>query len=249
MRLYDSLSATFNNKNVQILFLALVVFTWSFGLITIISLGISDENFLNTTSSFANVVISAALAYLYTKMMSVQNKQASIQGTQTELLRANHAPSIDICSVNIVNNNEIQVELSNFGNGIAQDLQTETEVEYSADWCIMNVGYSSLKLSDDDINDERDILQPGERCLPYKGNVVVKFYDKEEDREQKMTISGFFREVARHDGESKMSIRVNVYYENIMGNSDCDEAFVSTDLVIDEETEFGAISKDVELEF
>lgn len=230
----------------------LILSVWGAAAVIIISLGTSDDQFINALGVVVNGAFSAFLIYIYTGMRNIQDEQTDIQDNQRRLMEANHEPAIDICGVSRPGDNKVGVEISNLGNGVAQDLQIRTEVSTTSTRFEGKLGYYDLELVDEEADRGGSIIQPDEECLMYAGRVVVGVYDNVEGSDLSMAIDGFLSELRASnadDSETNISIDVDLIFTNIIDDSGDEDLLEASDVIVREETRFHNIPADVDFVF
>lgn len=180
-------------------------------------------------------------------MRNLQNDQTQIQNNQLRWMEADHEPAIAICSLKRQERGKILVRISNLGKGIAQNIQIRTSIDVESDQFQGLTGSFDLVLVDDEVDRQGSLLQPGEECLEFRGSVVVRAYDYKESAEIDYGIDSFLSELWGKD--TKISIDIDLYYENIVGEEEWEDIFDSSSRQVVDGMAFEEIEEDPEFIF
>lgn len=122
------------------------------------------------------------LIYLYYRIMVIQSRQTDIQETQSslmeqqnELLAASHKPAINVGMDDItVEDNDVILQLTNLGNGIAQDLTIRCDPHVIGDPSTeLSLASSSNPLRRVSMTGQQSMSEVGEEAQPEPDSALL----------------------------------------------------------------------------
>lgn len=156
------------------------------------------------------------------------SKQTSIQSNQTDLmeseLEARERPILEILDVTSNPQNNITFTGSNFGNGVATNLQLRTTLTVSDDQIDTFPVTADIKYSD---SRERynSSLYPGDREQDLVSHVMCGAHNTQEDHRLEAAFMPTIMEISQLLDQERMEIRLRleVVYDDILGNTFSEE--------------------------
>lgn len=225
--------------------IALAIFILSIIIAFFLSTILRNSAVIKIISIILDTILTIALIWIYMLQKNIMDEQSRSQKIQTRLMEANHDAAIDWCEFEFErqDNNQIDIWISNLGNGIAQNIRIETNIEIEESKYEGGTKIQELEITDP--NEERggSILQTSEESIQFTGTLAISVWDKNRETKKNMTINAFLSELWNES--ATVSIEVNIIYRNIIGENGKEHLFKASDVDVFDGMTLSDIETDV----
>ena len=163
---------------------------------------------IETLGVIVNAILSAILVILYYKVQQTQKKQAETLSKQEDLMAAEYQAAVFAEGYG-ADDDQLNVRISNFGKGVASELDLVTDLEFDSDQFEKQLLTSPLRKRDPDDNIRINAIPSGAENEEFSALSVIRLKNHSGDYEE-LKFSTAMEELSATDSDVE-SIEVSLY--------------------------------------